>query len=235
LASTLQPSATVQVEVTEEGTKNAKLSEIEGDVQVRQSNEPSFVTATNDYELMPNGEIKTLDLGKVRMDLPDKSIVRLGPNSFFTYIGAKTEQKELITQLKLEAGKLWVILKGDSLEVDTPSGVASVRGSQMSVTVDPKTNTVYITCLEGECTLKNGVGSVTLVAGQTALITNTFTPPTIGNMTDDEVSEWLLENPEATAVIPHLTQTAKAVLSRTPTPKAGPTTVHSGTIPQAPK
>ena len=232
VAPTMQPTKQATID-TESGSgllqDGAVLKEIEGRAQVRQSSQGNFMNATIGYELLPNGQVKTLKLSKVLMELSDQSIIRLGPNSLLTYEGKEPNNSTgFLTQLKLDTGKLWVVLKSGSLEVETPSGVASVSGSYMSITVDPDTNTVYVTCLEGNCSLENDLGTVYLVAGQTASITNASTPPIIGYMTDVEVAEWLNNNPEATVIIPIVTLTAAAFPTKTPVT----TTIHSGTIPQ---
>ena len=243
IASTKQsptPPATVTqsgsgITATAQNWKDSIIvKEIEGSVQVRQSNQSSFTTATIDNELMPNGQVKTLELSKVRLELPDQSIVRLGPNSLLAYTGKVSISTGFLTQVELETGKIWVILKGGALEISTPFGVASVSGSYMSVEVDPDKSTVYLTCLDGDCSLQNGVSTTNLVAGQTAKIT--MNTPVIGDMTDEEVKEWLTSNPESTAVIPQLTLTAQILPTQSIlTPMAIPTTVHSGAITQAPK
>jgi hypothetical protein len=233
--SSVATSSTGATATLESGNDSIiKFKEIDGSVQVRQNSQSSFITATLEDELAPDGQVKTLDLSKVRLELSDQSIIRLDSNSLLTFVGKETSSTGLLTQLNLETGKLWVILKSGSLEITTPFGVASVSGSYMSVDVDPATSTVYITCLDGKCSLQNGINTADLVAGQTGIITNIT--PEVGIMTDEEVDEWLTSNPEATTVIPQLTLTAQPLSTKTlSTPVVAPTTVHSTAITQAPK
>ena len=126
-------------------------------------------------------------------------------------------EEGILTRLRLEIGRLWVILNGGAVEVDTPSGLASVRGSYLHVWVMPESEETLVTCLEGVCTLGNQEGTVTLVAGQTASITGSETPPTSGKMSDADVGEWLEMNPEATLVIVPLTATVASYQDPTAT------------------
>jgi hypothetical protein len=222
------------------GKESIVLKEIDGSVQVRQSGQSSFVTGVLDYELMPMGLVKTLDNSNARLEMPDLSILRLGSNSLLTYEGSKSVGTDTTTQFKLDHGAMWVILKSGTLEIDTPSGVAAVQGSFMGVSVAPTTNTVVITCLEGDCSVTNDTGAATLMAGQNATLTDS--QPVIGNMAEQEITAWLLNNPEATAVIPALTKTSQFLPTMTPSKTAtpstpglvAPTTVHSSSITQVP-
>jgi hypothetical protein len=121
-----------------------------------------------------------------------------------------------------------VILGGGSAEVDTPSGLATVRGSYLSVSVNPDTGEVYVTCLEGNCGLSNAAGSVELVAGQTAVITNADLPPNVGEMTVEDIQQWLDFNPEATLVVTPLVETGEAAEpTEAEPPTSTPTTAVS--------
>lgn len=88
--------------------------------------------------------------------------------------------------------------------METPSGVASVRGSYLMVEVIDN-GAIKLTCLEGDCGLHNDSGDFPLTTGQTAIVLNAQLPPFIQAMTDQEVQEWLDANPEAVIVVPSLT------------------------------
>ncbi len=133
------------------GSLTAKLSEITGPVQVRESQDVSFTKAVPGYVLELLGQAQTQSGAKARLDLSTGTLVRLGPDTLFTLQPAQETSQGLGVRLQLTLGKLWVILKGGSLQVDTPSGVAAVSGSYLSVWYDPKTGELRITCLEGNC------------------------------------------------------------------------------------
>ena len=200
----------------------AILSEVEGDVQARGTAESELVDATNGMVIQVLGQVRTGDSGRARLDLSSGTLIRVAPASLFTLESNQPVAGGLDTRFKLEFGRLWIILNGGSAEVETPSGVASVRGSYLMVEVLPDGG-VQITCLEGDCILGNGAGSANLTAGQTAIITNFSTPPVTGKMTDEDVAAWLAANPEATQVVVPLTPTAASEEpTNTPTPSATP-------------
>jgi hypothetical protein len=189
------------------GPLTANVSDIIGEVLARLSPDVEFEKVVEGLVLEVNGQVKTLANSSVRLDLSEGSIIRLAADTLFSLEGQEPQGNSFLTRIKMESGKLWVILNGGALEVETSVGVASVRGSYMSVEYIPETGEVLVTCLEGVCTLSNGGGSVTLYAGQTATATNFNEPPVVGWMDHEDVQEWLDANPEATLVVVPLTNT----------------------------
>lgn len=209
----------------------AQLTEISGEVKVLKQLDGIFKDAIANVQIEEQDQVLTGEDGRVRMDLSNGTIIRLSPLSNFTLTGIEDTPEGPLTRLQLNIGRLWIILRGGVVEVDTPSGLASVRGSYLHVWVDPVTDQAGVTCLEGICTLGNGGGTIALVAGQSAMIEGAFNPPVADRMDDADVSEWLEGNPEATLVVVPLTQTVAAYegqplpesKTNTPTPTASVT------------
>lgn len=203
-------------------TGDAVFSEIQGQVQARPDADSTFGTVQNGATLSAGGQAQTGEDGRARLTLSDGSIVRMAEDTAFQLDESEEGINGLLHRLQLEFGQLWIILSGQALEVDTPSGVASVRGSYMSVFYDPETGLLYITCLEGECTLtscpeggctpSNPGVTVTITEGQSATIAGLGEAPVAGVMTPEDFEAWLEYNPEAGLII----------LQLTPTPPAGP-------------
>lgn len=210
----------------------AALKELTGAVDIKQPGASNFSTASVGMTLQQNGAIQTGDDGRARLDLSTGTIIRVSPSSVFTLVSNQPNNGSLSTQLSLTLGRIFVILKGGSLNVNTPSGVASVRGSYLSVYVDPNTLNVYITCLEGDCGASNTAGSVNFGTGQQTMLfhcdatTGQCTLPVIGSMTPEDYQNWLNENPEVLPLIndAYATLTALAPPS-TESPASTPTPV----------
>ena len=98
----------------------------------------------------------------------------------------------------------------------------------MSVSVDPDSNEVIVTCLEGICSLENEEGTVEIMAGQKASITNFSEPPQSEFMTEEEINEWLEENPEATMVLNAMSATVDEIPSSTTEPEGEEDDVTTG-------
>ncbi len=213
------------------GVLSATLNEKFGVVQVlNQAADGALTEARNGQQIVENDQVITFDDGRARLDLSNGTIVRIGPLTAFTLQSLEDREDGAYTLLDLEIGELWIILNGGSLEVDTPSGLASVRGSYMQVRVHQGTNQVWITCLEGTCQIGNNGGTIAITAGQTAMIINADTKPEAGLMDHADIEAWLQNNPEATLVVVPLTRIAPA--SDTPMPELPTPTGTACSVPQ---
>lgn len=207
---------------------SATLSELQGTVGIKAAGAGDFSPASGGATLQPNGQVKTGDDGRARLDLSSGTIIRVAPSSLFTLASNESAEGGLITKLKLEAGKIFIILNGGSMDVETPSGVASVRGSYMSVLVNPETLDVFITCLEGDCGGENSKGSEDATDGEKIIlfhcdaVTGDCRPPDHQDMTDDDFEDWLKNNPEAAEILnqAHGTMTALAATTEAPATEA---------------
>lgn len=214
---------------TEPSPLSATLSELSGRVDMKISSGEDFAPATTDSVLDVNGQIQTGDDGRVRLDLSSGTIIRVAPSSLFTLLSNEEVGGGLATKLKLEIGKVFIILNGGSADVETPSGVASVRGSYMKVEVDPVTLDIYVTCLEGNCSASNPAGTVNFTNGQRVIlfhrdpVTGNWTAPNVEPMTPEEFQEWLDENPEAKELFEQAMATVTALAQPTEPPTEEPT------------
>jgi len=201
------------------------LSEIQGTVGVKPPESADFRPATGDTVLTERGQVKTGGDGRVRLDLSDGTIFRMAPMSLFELVSNQSTDQGLVIRLSLELGRLFIVLKGGSLDVETPSGVASVRGSFMMVEVNPDTLDVTVTCLEGHCEASNPAGKVQFGAGQKSLLlhrdptSGQYSAPNVEPMTEEDYQKWLEGSPEART----LAQQGLASLPSIPSPEPSPT------------
>jgi hypothetical protein len=96
----------------------------------------------------------------------DGSILRLNPNSRVR-LTSGDERGVVVRTLQLEFGELWTRVArhdGTTLRVQTPAGVAAVKGTEFVVRVDEHGVTTVLT-LEGVVEFFNQLGRVDLPAG----------------------------------------------------------------------
>lgn len=195
----------------------ATLTELTGSVQVTSQSTGSSGLAFIGQQLALGDEVMTGVDSRTRVDYANGTFFRVGPNTQAQIVSVDTEVDEgFLANLKLGAGEIWVVLTGGKLIVDTPSGVASVIGSYMSVSYDPVTGELTVTCLEGECHVSNAAGGVIMYAGQIAVITSINSPVLRGLMRDSDVQWWLDNNPEANIVLADVTATVEAYAGISP-------------------
>src|SRR5690349_5908157 len=195
---------------------SATLSELAGKVELKPADSETFVPADANSVLEANGQVQTGDDGRVRLDLSSGTIIRIASSSSFTLTSNEEGDGGLITKIKLTAGKIFIILNGGLAEVETPSGVASVRGSYMKVEVDTDSGDVYVTCLEGDCSAENPAGGVSFTKGEKTVLfhqdsNGDWQVPGVEPMTPEDFEEWLDNNPEARELFEQAMGTATAL------------------------
>ncbi|MBI3169539.1 MAG: FecR domain-containing protein [Chloroflexi bacterium] len=215
---------------TEEASTSlsATLSELSGLVEMKQAEQDAFAPAAQSAVLDVNGQIQTGDDGRARLDLSSGTIIRVAPSSLFTLTSNDEVEGGLLTKIKLEAGKIFIVLNGGQADVETPSGVASVRGSYLKVEVDPITKDIYITCLEGTCSATGPNGEqIIFTDGQKVTLFHqnedgTWDSPLLGPMTLEDFEEWLENNNDGETKKYYDEGVAK-LLEATDTPTEAPT------------
>lgn len=194
------PSAADSTSVPEAAVsaREAVLSEIENTVSVRKTSADALVSAEQGMSILEGGSVETGEDSRVRLDLmPEGTIVRVGPNSAFNFSKLADESGQPKTTIQLLFGKVFVLLNGGSLNVETPSGVASVRGSLLSVQYDPESGRITASCLEGDCGISGENGEeVDIPEGASSFVEEGQDPNDPYPMDRDDVEDWLNENPE---------------------------------------
>src|SRR5688500_9813391 len=106
--------------------------------------------------------------------MDDGSLVRLNPNSRLTVRTDGNREAQQKT-LELEFGELWARVTAQQRErgfqVQTPSGVAAVKGTEFVVRVDAQGNTTILT-FDGAVDFFNNAGLITIERGRKASAAN---------------------------------------------------------------
>jgi hypothetical protein len=125
----------------------------------------------------------------------DKSILKVRANSKVNIAGQR-EESNILKTLKLEFGQLWAKITRSTtpFRIETPSGVAAVKGTVFYLLSDPKGGTLVF-CLEGAVELANKLGKVLVNAGETGMMDDK-TPPTSRPSNPNEVPNWADESGE---------------------------------------
>jgi hypothetical protein len=183
----------------------AALKETQGEVTIRQPGQNDFSAASPGAVLQLHGQLQTGSSSTARLDLSSGTIIRVAPSSLFTLEANRETANGLTTTLDLTLGQVFIILKGGSLDVSVPSGVASVRGSFMSALVYPAVNKVFVECLEGHCAATNSAGELDLTNGQKGIFVYVGEGinqlPQMTPMNQNDYASWWAISPEAQDII----------------------------------
>ncbi|MBF8281811.1 MAG: cell surface receptor IPT/TIG domain protein [Anaerolineales bacterium] len=220
---------------TPDNSRAAIVSEIANDVEAKASEAESFAQAGNGTVVNAGGQVRTGDASKARLDFSGGSIIRLAANSTFSVQQVETANGGLLARLKLEVGKIWVSLSGGAVEVETPVGVASVRGSFAIIAYDPgdpndpSDDVLILDCLEGECGFKNDSVDEELGNLEGLVLTGGTQIEHI-ILTGTDVENFLNDNPEGQKIKATLTAAAPAVAETPTETQAPPTPTDTATL-----
>ena len=253
-----------QTQIASDSVRTATLTDIVSRVQTRpqQNDALKWDPAQMGQVVVEGGQIRTLENALARLLFSEGTVVRIASNTTLTVEKVPNNSVSVFTRLQLFVGTIWINLAAGDMEVNTPVGLASVRGSFLKVSVVPGNVagqfTVSLQCLEGECTIQpTGHQKTTFTTGQTSHFfgdtsTGISSVPEVGEMSTDDVKEFIQTNPEAkfveptvqplvftstpTSTLAHITgggDEASATPSRTGTPRTPtrtPTQANAGTV-----
>ncbi len=191
--------------------RSAQLSELQNTVEARDSGDVVWRAAVEGQQIAAGGRVRTGEAARAKVSLSDGTTIRLAPATEFVLAEFSPQPTDPVTQLKLTAGKMWVIvtktLGSGSFDIETPSGVAAVRGSLMSTEFYPADGRMIVTCLEGQCRLQSPSGKfVDLSSGQQSGIPAYGRDPgAIITINVNQVSDWAREVPEAASLVATIT------------------------------
>ena len=203
--------------------RQAVLSELRNEVLARPGTEVQWQTATEGQSLQLGGGVETKTEAKVRVDISDGTLLRFAANTLFEFKEFSLPPTDPVTRLYLDAGKVWAAISKalgtGAFDVETPVGVAGVRGSMISVEYDPAHEQMIVTCLEGRCSLTSANGaSEALSAGEQAEITGRGQPPSAKHtLLMEQYLGWQQNFPEAAAVL--MTITPMLAFTASPQPR----------------
>jgi hypothetical protein len=207
LACNLSGASVTETETPIAVARTAELSELQLEVQAQVTSNENWQLANEGSQIETSGAVRTGNDSRVRVDISDGTLIRLGADTLFTLLELSPSMDDPITRFKLEAGKVWIevtsALGGGLFEIETPSGVSAVRGSLMSVEYDPVTGELTVTCLEGQCRVTDPQGNSTdLTDGEQSEIAGFGQPPSPAHPIEPAaLAEWSQEFPEAQSIV----------------------------------
>ncbi len=205
--------------------RQAVVQEVSGTVEVRATADGAWAAAQVGDRLAQGSQVRTQADGRALLLLTEGSKIRVNPGTAFTFKILNPYLDSLLTSLELAQGKVWVLLSGGALDVETPLGIASARAAYLSAAFDPKQNVLQLTCLQGTCSF----GDRFIPGGSKfEAVKNQATGPV--EMGSADYGEWGVQVPEATQLAWLATEAvvqgsatlpvvATPTASRTPRPK----------------
>lgn len=117
---------------------DARLTEAKGQVTVYTTEEPEGVPAEKDMPLEAGDRVRTGEDSSAEIALDANHVLSLKDRSDFTLTAVRRMETEFSLSLGSLLAKIGSLLGSQNLRVRTPAAVASVRGTEFGVEVDPE-------------------------------------------------------------------------------------------------
>ena len=168
----------------------AIILKTKGTVKIQSANPKTWRIAERGMRLHSGDNIKTGENSLAAiMFTDDKSLMKVRENSALSVKG-KREKATISKQVKFSLGQLWVkaVKQKSNLLVETPSGIAAVKGTEFYTLVDQDGNTT-IFGIEGLVSLLNQLGEVLIRAGETGLAAK-LQAPSVQKSDGSQIPNW---------------------------------------------
>ena len=161
-----------------------------GKVKIRKEKNKGWYDGNRGRRLDSGDIIKTYEQALAAvMFTDDKSLLKVRDNSILAIRGKRTN-KTISKRIACKLGKFWIKVskQKSKLSVETPSGVAAVKGTEFYCIVDSEGNSIVLV-IEGIVELMNKLGKALAKAGQTGKLVKGQAPEVFP--TDPEsVPDW---------------------------------------------
>lgn len=148
-----------------------------GDVKVRKEKSKNWNKGNRGFRLDSGDILKTRENSLAAiMFTDDKSLLKVRDNSLLAIRG-KRSNRSIAKKISCKIGNFWINVTKQSTKmvVETPSGMAAVKGTEFYGIVDSEGNTLIIV-IKGVVKLLNKLGEVLVNAGQTGKLTKNGAP-----------------------------------------------------------
>ncbi len=147
-----------------------------GKVSLKKIERKDWLTGKTGQRLNSGDVIKTEENSVAAiMFTDDKSLIKVRDNSTIAIKG-KREQKSITKRIFCTVGNFWIkaAKQTNQMLVETPSGVAAIKGSAATFTVTPAETKIVVS--DGVFELFNTYGKILIQAGETGKITREGQP-----------------------------------------------------------
>ena len=167
----------------------AAISSLKGSVMVKPAGSRKYIPAYKG-QMLKNGEwLKTSDGVFIAIVFLDGSNIKIQQKTELRITSYRMTAKELKTSLEMTKGQAWsnVAKQGAAGEftIQTPTAVASVKGTELDVKIDEESDGTSLTVSSGEVFLDGPLGQVMVGAMQQS---ENGGPPK--KITKDQLPQW---------------------------------------------
>jgi len=178
-----------------EATATAELVDISGVVEVKQGE--TWTTAESNMELYESDSVRTGENSSASIVIFKGSIIRLDSNTEVTLTEIIQQEEGNSVTIDQEFGRTWSTVQGisgiDDYEVQTPTAVASVRGTSFDVNVS-ENGTTIIGVIRGIVNVSTTINGTVYTVELNENYSVTVDFDEMGDPQDFDQDDWIANN-----------------------------------------
>jgi Tfp pilus assembly protein PilF len=192
-ACLLTPSARGQ-QASATSTNISTVLTVQNKVEILRARTEDWLAAKKGDVLQIGDRLRTGEDSRATVRLYDRSVLQVG--ELTTYEIQPPRKGKTRPSLDVKKGLLYFFSRqrGEEMSVTTPTAVAAIRGTELSVQVDEDGRTV-LALLDGEADLTNEQGRLALAAGEQAAVESGRSPGRTATLAAAEAIQWVLYYP----------------------------------------
>ncbi len=172
----------------------AAIASLKGDVKMREDQREKYSSAYKGQMIKSGNWIKTSDGVFVSLIFLDGTNVKIHQKTEIEIKSSRLTSKELKTNMYIAEGEAWstVSKQGNGeFKIETPTAVASVKGTEFDVNYDFNNSLTTLKVLSGEVEFGNqDIGNILASAMEGSQITKDTKQPSKYKITQEDIPDW---------------------------------------------
>jgi len=169
----------------------AVLAKINGNLDINEVLNPGWKIANLGQMLYNGDRLRSGSESWAAIFFLDGSQIKIHENSQFTIQSEREKERALKTTVKVAQGEMWMKVpkKGSEFRIETPTSVASVKGTEFNLLVE-RDGTTYLTVIEGSVEFLNEMGRVLATEMTSCMAAQNQAPSAPEKISRRDVPSW---------------------------------------------
>jgi predicted Zn-dependent protease len=172
---------------------SAAVVAVEGSAELGQKEPPVWTALKEGAILQPGDQVRTARKSRVTIRLSDASILRIGESTFFRLIPVADPKQKRIVDIRQGSTYFFSRERPAEIHFTTPTVSGAIRGTEFVVVADDQKSTVAL--LDGEISLQNEAGDLSLGKNELATIEKGKAPSKSPLINATAAIQWVLYYP----------------------------------------
>jgi len=172
----------------------AAIASLKGDVKIREDEIKKYNSAYKGQMIQSGNWIKTGDGVFLSVIFLDGTNVKIHQKTEIEIKSSRLTAKELKTNMYIAEGEAWSTVSkqgGGDFKIETPTAVASVKGTEFDVTYDFNNSLTTLKVISGQVEFGNDdIGSILASAMEGSSIDKDTSEPKKYKITQDDLPKW---------------------------------------------